>query len=432
MTAHGLDADPALDQPDPRPALADRRRPTWPEVSVILPTFNEAENLPVLLDRLELTLAHLDYEIVVVDDNSPDLTWQLAEARAAQSTRLRVVRRIGRRGLSSAVLEGMAVAGGQVLAVMDTDLQHDESILPAMVAAVAEGRADVCVGSRAVDGGSYGTFGPTRRLVSGAGKLLARELLGVEVSDPMSGYFALSRDRYDLIRGSLSGRGFKILLEVLVQEGPRPTVVEVGYQFRERVAGTTKLSAGVLGSYLAAVTDLAMARLASARFATYLALALVGVVLRSSLSSLSELAGPAGVTGAVAIEVAIAVEFALHNRRTFVRRAHQGSSLLGPLVRFHLVAGYGLLAQAGLVDAVEHGLQPHGTMPATTADAVVALTLSGAGLLCVIVVSYLLSALVVWPDHHQTAYPAHTGRAGQTRRPMTRSTSPAISATARR
>ncbi len=233
---------------------------TWPQVSVIVPTYNEAENIAPLLKRLDAAMSELDYEIVVVDDDSQDSTWRIAERIALTDNRIRVVHRVGERGLSSAVLAGMATARGQSLLVIDADLQHDESKIPDLVGAVLTDGADICLGSREIEGGSYGAFQRHRRLVSWTGAAMARKLLGLPVSDPMSGFFVISRERFELLSDDVNPRGFKILLEFLAR-GPKPTVAEVGYEFGERVNGTTKLNSSVALAYLVALSSLMVQRL---------------------------------------------------------------------------------------------------------------------------------------------------------------------------
>lgn len=229
-----------------------------PVVSVIVPTYNETENIRLILARLREALTDHAYEIVVVDDDSEDETWRVAEALARSDRRIRVIRRTAERGLSSAVLTGMAAAAGRTMVVIDADLQHDETKIPDLVSAV-EGGADICLGTRQRDGGSYGSFKKRRRLMSWTGAALARMVLGLPVSDPMSGFFAVSRDRFDLVVADVNPRGFKILLEFLAR-GPRPVVSEVGYRFGERRHGTTKLNGSVVIAYLAALRDLSAAQ----------------------------------------------------------------------------------------------------------------------------------------------------------------------------
>jgi dolichol-phosphate mannosyltransferase len=228
-------------------------------LSVIVPTYNEAGNVTVMLERLGLALADHRYEILVVDDDSSDGTWRVAEALASNDNRIRVIRRTGERGLSSAVLAGMNASAGETLVVIDADLQHDEKKIPELVDAVRRG-VDVCLGSREADGGSYGSFRRRRRVVSWVGGVMARMLLGVPVSDPMSGFFAISRARYDLVADQVNPCGFKIMLEFLAR-GPVPRVAEVGYFFGERMSGSTKLTGSVVMDYIRALLGLMLHRL---------------------------------------------------------------------------------------------------------------------------------------------------------------------------
>lgn len=230
-----------------------------PSVSVIVPTYNEADNINLLIDRLDVALAGSAYEVIVVDDDSVDETWRIVEERAAENPRLMVIRRRNERGLSSAVLAGMAAARGQTLVTIDADLQHDESCIPDLVAAVTEDGVDLCLGSREAEGGGYGAWKRRRRLASWAGATLARTALRVPVTDPMSGFFAISRDRYEQVGPLVNPRGFKIMLEFLAR-GPKPAVAEVGYEFAPRIHGTTKLSGRVVLDYLRALASLFRAR----------------------------------------------------------------------------------------------------------------------------------------------------------------------------
>lgn len=279
----------ALPGPVPAPATPPRPWPN-PTVTIVVPTYNEAGNIDTLLDRIDTALAGpydlapagserdrlargspaqnptgspattevgggLSYEVIVVDDDSADGTWRLAEARSRDDQRIRVVRRVGQRGLSSAVMAGMALGRGQVLVVIDADLQHDERRIPDLTRAVLAG-ADVALGSRRTTGGGYGPFDRRRLAVSRAGASLARWIIGVTVSDPMSGFFAVSRPRYDELAGTINPRGFKILLEFLAR-GTEPQVEEIGYVFRSRAHGSTKLNPSVGLAFVASLFGLA-------------------------------------------------------------------------------------------------------------------------------------------------------------------------------
>lgn len=394
-----------------RPARYDRRRPTAPTVSVVIPTYNERENIPILLERLAGVLADFDYEIVVVDDDSPDRTWQMVEDLGARNHRIRVLRRVGSRGLSSAVIDGMAVARGRVLAVMDADLQHDEAVLPDIIAAVLDDQADVCLGSREAPGGSYGQFGPIRRVVSWSGAQLARRLLGVTIGDPMSGYFAVSRDHFNSVRATINPQGFKILLE-LVARGSRPRVTEVGYRFRVRTWGQTKLNPSVALVYLWSLLNLALARAVPTAFAPYMAIAVTGLSLRLSLASGFSLIGwsAPGLGPVLATELAILFEFAGHNGFTFARRRPRNPGRIGTLFRFHLISLHAVLALTGLTTVVESRLSPSGTFP----ELMAALGLSTVGIVVTISLSFVLNSSLTWP----------TAGARKRRRPTRRSPSP--------
>lgn len=226
-----------------------------PMASVILPTYDEALNLPVAVAAVEASLEGQAYEIIIVDDDSPDRTWEIADALAARDGRVRSVRRLSERGLSSAIALGMSLSAGDVLVVMDADLQHDATVIPQLVEAIAEGGFDICVASREVEGGSYGPLSKRRRALSWAGARLAITLLGLRVSDPMSGFFALSHRRYGEVAASINPRGFKILLEILAR-GPKPTVSEIGYTFGERRHGRSKLNNSIIASGCLALMEL--------------------------------------------------------------------------------------------------------------------------------------------------------------------------------
>ncbi len=168
-----------------------------PELSVVVPTFNERDNVTVLYRRLEATLSGIAWEVVFVDDNSPDGTWEVVRGLARKDSRVRCVRRIGRRGLSGACIEGILASSGPYAAVIDADLQHDETQLPKMVALLRSGEAELVVGSRYIEGGSADSFNKQRAGASQLATEVARRALKVEVADPMSGFFMIRRDRFE-------------------------------------------------------------------------------------------------------------------------------------------------------------------------------------------------------------------------------------------
>jgi dolichol-phosphate mannosyltransferase len=219
--------------------------------SLVLPTYNEAENVPTCVEAVCAVMGDREFEIIVADDDSPDRTWEVAERLG--NPRVRVLRRMANRGLSPAVVDAFDIARGDCLGVMDADMQHDESILPRLVDALDE--HEFAIGSRAVPGGGVGNWSARRRFVSWGAATLARVALGVRLSDPMSGYFTLRRAVFERARPRLVPRGFKIMLELFYLGRPA-SFVEIGYVFRNRHAGTSKLSPSVMGQYLRELIEL--------------------------------------------------------------------------------------------------------------------------------------------------------------------------------
>jgi len=251
-------------------------------VSVIVPTYNEADNIVEVIDRLRRALSGQSHEIIVVDDDSPDGTWQVARRHGTGDPAVRVIRRIGERGLASAALDGMAAAGGEARAVMDGDLQHDGAALPAMVRSVLDGGAGVCVGSRAGESGSFGDRARLRHWLTAAGAALVRRLLPRlrRTSDPLSGYFVVSRGLYERTAPRISHglREYKILWAFLAGREDL-SVAEVGYDFRPRGGGETKLSAAVLLDDLVNALVLRLGRAVSPLFVKYCLVGATGVVV---------------------------------------------------------------------------------------------------------------------------------------------------------
>ena len=186
-----------------------------PQLSVVVPTFNERDNVTVLYRRLEATLAGIPWEVVFVDDNSPDGTWEVVRGLARQDPRVRCIRRIGRRGLSGACIEGILASSAPYAAVIDADLQHDETQLPKMVGLLQSGEAELVVGSRYIEGGSADSFNKSRAGASQLATEVAKRVLKVEIADPMSGFFMIRRDTFEQLAPQLSTQGFKILLDIV-------------------------------------------------------------------------------------------------------------------------------------------------------------------------------------------------------------------------
>ncbi len=330
-------------------------------LSIVTPTFNERDNIGPLVEALDDALEDLPHEILVVDDDSPDRTWEVAEAIAEKKPHVKVIRRFGDPGLSQAVLAGMAAAEGDVLAVIDADLQHDERILPEMVSRVRGGDADVVVGTRAAEGGSYGDWSASRRFVSWVATMIARLLLRVPVSDPMSGFFAISRDAYQRVGPSVNPRGFKILLEFIGRRGAGLRVTEVGYTFRNRLHGETKMSPSVIRSYLLAVVELRLGRQVKGQLVLYALVGASGVVVNLAVFTICEIIGlPSFRTGIsewidpvewsvlLGIQAAIVWNFLLNNTFTFWERRFSPRQMPFGFLLFECVSILGLVINLGV------------------------------------------------------------------------------------
>ncbi len=330
-----------------------------PVLSVVTPTFNEAENLPVLVAELHDALVDIPHEIVVADDDSPDRTWEVGERLAAGDPSVRVMRRFHDKGLSAAVLDGMSIARGRYLAVIDADLQHDPSVLPKMVAELDAG-ADVCVGSRSTEGGGYGDWSASRRFISWVATLIARLLLRVPVSDPMSGFFAITADAYARTAAHINTRGFKILLE-FVGRNRDLRVAEVGYTFRNREHGETKLNRSVIRSYLLAVAELRLGRQVDPVFLLYVLVGIVGLGVNSLVFTIAEALGvpriTTGLNAAVdpiegsfvlSVVVSILVLFALNNEFTFWEERYRGWKLAPAFGVFFVMSLIGTLVHVAV------------------------------------------------------------------------------------
>ena len=321
-----------------------------PELCVVIPTLNEAGNIEPLLARLETALAGRDWEMIVVDDDSVDGTAELVRHLSQAHPRVRVLQRIGRRGLSSACVEGMMASAAPVIAVMDGDLQHNPSILPAMLDKLRRENLDMVVGSRKVGGGSMGDLAWHRRLLSDAGRGMSRLVCRCKISDPMSGFFVVTRGFLEGTVRRMSAVRFKILVD-LISSSPRPPrLAEIPYRFGERHRGESKLESTVLLDYAYLIADKLVGRYVPFRFLLFVCAGLGGLVLHLSVlwtllehQQLSFLEAQA--TAAVA---AMTLNFLLNNWMTFRDRRRKGWGLLASLGGFYLACSVGALTNLAL------------------------------------------------------------------------------------
>jgi dolichol-phosphate mannosyltransferase len=319
------------------------------ELAVIIPTFNEAANVAPLLERLALALAGIHWEAIFVDDDSPDGTADRVRSIGINDTSIRVVQRIGRRGLSSAVIEGMLATSAPVLAVIDGDMQHDETILSRMIDAIRSGTADIAVGTRYKDDGSTGDWDIGRRRISQIATGIGKRTLKASLTDPMSGFFALSRETLMAAIPKMSGIGFKVLTDIIASLPVAPRIVEIPYTFRNRIAGESKLGALVTAQYLALVADKTIGRIIPLRLLAFLCVGALGVVVQLSALGTMLWAGLAFFTAEIiAVLAAMTSNFFVNNVFTYRDRRLRGWMMVKGLLSFYAVCAVGALANIGV------------------------------------------------------------------------------------
>jgi len=324
-----------------------------PHLAVIIPTFNEAENVPTLIEALGDALAGMDWEAIVVDDWSTDGTADVVAELSRRAPHVRLIRRFGRRGLSSAVVEGILAAQAPVCVVIDADLQHDERIVPELYEAVASGRADVAVGSRYSGGGSIGSWTAGRARVSSFATAIVRRLGLAEVSDPMSGFFAVRQSTVVEAAPHLASVGFKILLDLLVSSPGKLEVAEIPYRFRSRLAGESKLDSTVAFEFGMLLLEKLVGRWIPPRLILFGAVGSFGVLLHLAILKLSMAAGAVfSLAQTAAVILTIAANFFLNNLLTYRDRRLRGLGLVKGLGSFYLVCGLGAVANVGVGSVV--------------------------------------------------------------------------------
>lgn len=325
-----------------------------PELSIIIPTYNERPNLIPLLTSLAEALGRIDYEVLIVDDDSYDGTAALARSLAQRDCRVRVLQRIGRRGLASAAVEGMLATSSPYLLVMDADLQHDERVIPAMLQKLKEDNLDVVVGSRHVEGGGMGDLATGRIALSNLGRFLSSRVCRVPTSDPMSGFFIVTREYFHHVVHNLSCVGFKILLDLLASARRPVRLGEIGYTFRSRTYGESKLDIVVGLEYLQLILDKLTRGFVPVPFVLFGLVGSLGILCNFALAALfigSFHFGfkEAQIAGAV---LTIAVNFFLNNLLTFRVVRLRGIRFLYGLALFYVFCSVGLLAQVTIASSL--------------------------------------------------------------------------------
>jgi dolichol-phosphate mannosyltransferase len=357
----------------------------FPALSVVVPTFNERDNVAKLYQKLVATLKGVAWEVIFVDDNSPDATWDVVRDLARQDSRVRCLRRIGRRGLSGACIEGILASSAPFAAVMDADLQHDETQLPKMLSLLQSGQAELVVGSRYIEGGSADSFNRQRAGASALATEVAKRVLAVAIKDPMSGFFMIRRDRFDQLAPQLSTQGFKILLDIVATARGKLRTVEVPFTFGSRLHGESKLDSMVALDFLGLVLAKLTNDVVSLRFLMF---AMVGgtglfVHLGTLYIALKLLEVPFAEAQAAGAFVAMTSNFILNNFFTYRDQRLKGLAILGGLLAFYLVCSVGLFANVGVAFSV-YDQEPIWWLA------------GAAGALMGVVWNYAMSGLFVW------------------------------------
>lgn len=329
------------------------------ELTVVLPTFNESKNVRPLVDSLEKALVGIRYEVIFVDDDSPDGTAAVVRSLALSRDNVRVLHRIGRRGLSSACVEGIMAASAPYVAVMDADMQHDERILPAMLRRAREENLDLVIGSRNIAGGSMGEFARWRVKLSQLGKRLSQLGCEYELSDPMSGFFLVRFASFEGYAHRLSSIGFKILLDMVLSAGPGLRIAEEPYCFRVRERGESKLDFMVGLEYFELLVDKQIGNLVNVRFVSFCMIGALGVAIHLAIlcqilhwNLLSFAKGQA-----TAAFIVMMLNYVLNNAVTYRDRRRKGLAFWGGLLGFCCACSLGVAANVAVArDAFGHGV----------------------------------------------------------------------------
>ena len=331
-------------------ARTEGDRPPAIELTVVVPTFKERDNVPLVVEHLERVLAGIAWEVVFVDDDSPDGTADMVRTIAARDKRVRVIQRIGRRGLATACVEGVLSSAAPVFAVMDGDLQHDDSKLPEMYRRLVAERLDIVVGSRYVSGGNTeGLADSYRHWASETGGRVARLILKADLSDPMSGFFVMARPAFDAAVRNLSGQGFKILLDLFVSSPEPLRFAEVACGFNARVHGESKLDTMAVWEFGILVLDKLIGHVVPVRFVVFALIGALGIVVHLGvLWVMATLGLNFTAATAIAIIAAMTWNYLLNNTITYRDQRLRGAAFIRGLGSFFAIGAIGAIANIGI------------------------------------------------------------------------------------
>ncbi len=348
-----------------RPAGVPAPHP-GPELTVIAPSFNEAGNVVPLIEKLTAALEGVDWEVIFVDDDSPDGTSERVREQARLNSRVRCVQRLGRRGLTSACAEAVLASSAPYVAIIDADLQHDETLLPKMLAVLKSGEAEVAIGSRYTEKSLSEGFTRFRQITSYIATRLAQTILRAKLTDPVSGFFMAKREVFEGAIRNLSGIGNKILVDVFASSNRRLKFRDLPYTFRERLHGESKLDTLTVWEYLVLLADKMFGRFVPIRLILFSLVGASGVLVNFAVFWAARhflLTGAAGsyspdadvrfkIALGVATLVAATSNFFLNNVLTYRDKRLRGWSVLSGLLSFLAICGVGAVVSVSFAAQV--------------------------------------------------------------------------------
>ena len=356
------------------------------ELAVVIPTLNEHENISVLVKAIQHALDGHAFEIIVVDDNSPDGTADVVRELALRNIRVRCIQRFGRRGLSSAFFEGALSTSAPIVALIDGDMQHDETLLPVMLEELRSRQLDLVIGSRYLEPGSFGDWNENRVRASKIATGVARRITGIELSDPMSGFFMIRTEFLRSIMPKLSNIGFKALLDIFLTARTPVRYLELPYQFRSRHSGKSKANAKVLLEFGELLIDKLVGRYVPAKFIMFALVGSVGVLVHLAVLTLlfKGIHADFLTSQTVATLTAMTSNFTLNNILTYHDRRLVGWAWFRGLFTFALASSVGLVANVGVASILFSGYEMTWIVSAI------------AGIVMGLVWNYVLTSVVTW------------------------------------
>ena len=325
-------------------------------LTIVVPTYNEKLNVRPLVSLLDKALVDINWEVVFVDDDSPDGTAD--EVRELAITRLdvRVIHRIGRRGLSGACIEGILSSAAPYVAVMDGDLQHDETVLISMIASFnADPELNLVIGSRNVEGGSSGNgLSGIRSFGSDMATVMARKLLKIQAQDPMSGFFMIKLESFREVVGELQRQGFKILTDLLSASRGSWKIKEIPFVFKERQYGQSKMDSAVTLEYFGLILARLTGGAISIRFVLFLFVGLTGILVQLLMVGifLNVMFLSFFCSQILAVILAMTSNFFLNNILTYRDQSLSGKYILFGLLSFYFVCSLGAVANVAVANLV--------------------------------------------------------------------------------